>query len=225
MGFVTMSIALGIVLGPMLGGMLYHTWGYLSVFLSGYIIVGADFVLRLAMLQTGEGEVKTVGEQVNGKRIYGTMPGEDGNNGSVRDVEVTDVRTPLLLRPSPTSTSGTSTAVSTETSSSSSSTMSDHYRSTAVVCKTSHRHPLLTLLSTPRMLAAILGDFMQSTILTGLESTLPLRIKTLFGFNSLQVCIPYLAKIYFLSEIVTYITISQSPHQSDLPTPLNHLTC
>lgn len=54
------------------------------------------------------------------------------------------------------------------------------------------RHPMLTLLTTPRMLAAILSDFMQSVVLTGLETILPLRIKVLFNYNSKQVALVFL---------------------------------
>ncbi|CAD6580661.1 MAG: hypothetical protein ASARMPRED_000288 [Alectoria sarmentosa] len=51
---------------------------------------------------------------------------------------------------------------------------------------------MLTLLTTPRMLAAILADFMQSVVLTGLETILPLRIKLLFAYNSKQVALVFL---------------------------------
>ena len=45
----------------------------------------------------------------------------------------------------------------------------------------------LILLARPRMLAALLGAFMQDLILAELSSTLPLRMKTLFHFNSQSV--------------------------------------
>ena len=51
---------------------------------------------------------------------------------------------------------------------------------------------MLTLLTMPRMLAAILADFMQSVVLTGLETVLPLRIKVLFHYNSTQVALVFL---------------------------------
>ena len=54
------------------------------------------------------------------------------------------------------------------------------------------RHPMSELLATPRMLTAILGDFMQSLILTGLEAILPLRIKTVFHYNSQDVAFVFL---------------------------------
>ena len=51
---------------------------------------------------------------------------------------------------------------------------------------------MLILLTTPRMLAAVLADFMKSVVLTGLETVLPLRIKVLFHYNSMQVALVFL---------------------------------
>ena len=38
MGFIAMSIALGVLIGPVVGGVLYHNYGYLAVFISGYAV-------------------------------------------------------------------------------------------------------------------------------------------------------------------------------------------
>lgn len=38
MGFIGMTIALGALTGPVIGGLLYHNYGYLAVFLSGYAV-------------------------------------------------------------------------------------------------------------------------------------------------------------------------------------------
>ena len=40
MGFTGMSIALGVLIGPVIGGVLYHKYGYLAVFVSGYAVCG-----------------------------------------------------------------------------------------------------------------------------------------------------------------------------------------
>ena len=48
MGFVTLSIAVGVLLGPVLGGILYHNVGYLAVFVSAYALVGLDILLRFS---------------------------------------------------------------------------------------------------------------------------------------------------------------------------------
>lgn len=38
MGLIGMSIALGVLIGPVIGGLLYHKYGYLAVFISGYAV-------------------------------------------------------------------------------------------------------------------------------------------------------------------------------------------
>lgn len=38
MGFVAMSIAIGVLIGPVIGGVLYHEFGYLAVFISAYVV-------------------------------------------------------------------------------------------------------------------------------------------------------------------------------------------
>ena len=38
MGFSGMCIALGVLVGPVVGGTLYHNYGYLAVFVSAYAV-------------------------------------------------------------------------------------------------------------------------------------------------------------------------------------------
>ncbi len=38
MGFISMSIAVGVLIGPVVGGVLYHTYGYHAVFISAYAV-------------------------------------------------------------------------------------------------------------------------------------------------------------------------------------------
>lgn len=38
MGLIGMSIALGVLIGPVIGGVLYHNYGYLAVFISAYAV-------------------------------------------------------------------------------------------------------------------------------------------------------------------------------------------
>lgn len=67
---------------------------------------------------------------------------------------------------------------------------------------------MITLLTTPRMLAAILADFMESAVLTGLETILPLRIKLLFHYNSKQVALVFLVLTIpsFLAPLVGHLS-------------------
>ena len=189
MGFVGMSIALGVVLGPMLGGILYHRMGYFAVFGSAYALVGLDFVFRVFMITAkDEAPLKRLVEENH--RDYGTISGNDSVS-----------HTPIS-HDSFTGTTGSnssSSLCSHSTSSSLDSTDSlDFLVAPGNILHTQKfsntpRHPILVLLSTPRMLAALLGDFSQSMVLTGLESILPLRIKTMFHYNSMQVALIFLA--------------------------------
>ena len=189
MGFVGMSIALGVVLGPMLGGILYHRMGYFAVFGSAYALVGLDFVFRVFMITAkDEASLERLPKGIH--RDYGTISGS-----------ASDFNTPMS-HDSLTGTIGSdlsSSLWSHSTSSSLNSTdSSDYLVAPATILHTQKpsntpRHPVLVLLTTPRMLAALLGDFAQSMVLTGLESILPLRIKTMFHYNSMQVALIFLA--------------------------------
>ena len=73
----------------------------------------------------------------------------------------------------------------------------------------STRRPVfISLLITPRMLAAILGSFMQSFILTELESTLPLYLAHLFTYNSSQIGLIFLILSLpsFLAPLVGFLS-------------------
>ena len=176
MGFVTTMMALGAVLGPMVGGFLYHSFGYFAVFLSAYVLVGVDFIFRFLMVEQDSGsEQAAVKTDAQG---YGTFPEESASEDS-RLVDAPGEPQSGAGSVLPPSLPSTPPALA--------------------VCKNeplrkqeSFRHPILELLGTPRMLAAILGDFMQSFILTGLETILPLRIKTVFHYNSQDVAIMFL---------------------------------
>ena len=38
MGFLNLSLAVGVLVGPVIGGVLYHNYGYLAVFISAYAV-------------------------------------------------------------------------------------------------------------------------------------------------------------------------------------------
>lgn len=50
-GYLGSAIASGFLLGPFLGGVVYHAGGYDAVFWVAYAIIAMDFVLRLAMVE------------------------------------------------------------------------------------------------------------------------------------------------------------------------------
>ncbi len=177
MGFVDMSSALGLILGPVLGGILYHHSGYKAVFVSAYVLVAVDFVLRVGMIMP---EAK---------------PAED--EGEELDAVTHDYRT--IAVPSPVQIQQFEAAWTFG----SRRLPHQHSKTPPPPLYPLHRlhpsnpqpwnfqppspPPIFTLLTFPRMLTAILGEFVQSTILTALESTLPLRFNLLLHYDSSRV--------------------------------------
>ena len=50
-GYLGSSVALGFLLGPLLGGVLYEKSGYQAVFTMAFAIVGVDLLLRVAVIE------------------------------------------------------------------------------------------------------------------------------------------------------------------------------
>lgn len=175
MGFVTMMMALGAVLGPMVGGSLYHRLGYSAVFFSAYVLVAVDFVFRFLMAEkhsSREGPAVASDTQ-----DYGTFFNESVSESCRIDASGQPDTAAVLQKPQ----NAPSTPLAFA-----------NHKVEPPEGPTPMRHPILVLLSTPRMLAAILGDFVQSFVLTGLETILPLRIKTVFNYNSQDVAFVFL---------------------------------
>ncbi len=189
MGFVTMSIALGVVFGPMLGGILYQQLGYLAVFVSAYALVALDFLLRVVMI-IPSGGTSDKGSIKSDSRSYGTFPGNNGS-GAQDSADVPEDQLNQIQQSSAIASSNLSVS-SDSTSTSSHSLIGYEDPAPTKGPPYAHQNPLVTLVSSSRMLAAILGVFIQSTILIGLESILPLRIRTLFDYNSMQVALVFL---------------------------------
>ncbi|KAL6715401.1 hypothetical protein ACLMJK_006362 [Lecanora helva] len=195
MGFVAMSMALGAVAGPAFGGILYHNLGYLAVFVSAYVLVALDFVLRVLMISEKEDKLGKQPINDNHGRNYGTSSQErsqtTGRQLPIRTPSTSE--SPLLFQPTSTTSPSTSSSSSLSTTPTTSTTTRSPSPIPSSPPPKTHRHPLLTLLTHRRMLAALLGDFIQSLILTLLESALPLRIKTIFHYNSQLVALVFLS--------------------------------
>lgn len=51
MGYIALSMSIGSIAGPLLGGVVYAKAGYYAVFAMGFAIVGFDIFLRLVMIE------------------------------------------------------------------------------------------------------------------------------------------------------------------------------
>ena len=167
MGLVTLNTAAGVLAGPVLGGIIYDQQGYFAVFMSAYALIAVDFILRIVMVE----RPLAVSE-------YEVLKAEGQTYGTVRNVS----RDAPEITPNHPSVPGTIPE---------SPLLSNQYLANGVFSQR-RRHPALVLLSIPRMRVALLGALIQTSILLGLESTIPLRVKTIFHCNSTQVAFIFL---------------------------------
>ncbi|KAF7590541.1 hypothetical protein BBP40_002682 [Aspergillus hancockii] len=97
-GYLGSSVALGFLLGPLLGGLVYDTAGYHAVFAMAYAIVILDFIMRIAVIEKKVARQWLSEESDNtnpesNPRGYDTFGGSSGPSGS----ESPNSKKPALL--------------------------------------------------------------------------------------------------------------------------------
>ena len=51
MGYVAMSMSVSVLVGPLLGGVVYDKAGFYAVFTMGFGVIGVDIVLRVLLVE------------------------------------------------------------------------------------------------------------------------------------------------------------------------------
>ncbi|KAL8898537.1 MAG: hypothetical protein Q9192_002030, partial [Flavoplaca navasiana] len=206
MGVLDLSMTLGLVSGPVIGGLLYHYHGYRAVFTSAFVLIALDLALRLLVLERD-------------REAYLDPRSHDQEEPRLRGPQ--DITYLPSANVDETSSLGSSQAAYgtiTKDSDSVLDVTSSAHRSANATADTApkkssdtqpypRRSPTIELLLTPRLQVCLLGDFMVNVITTGLESVLPLQLKILFGYNSKEVALILLMLVIpsFGGPLVGYI--------------------
>lgn len=164
MGTAMSSSSFGLIVSPLLGGVVYAKAGYMAVFAMAMALIGFDILMRLCMIEkkTAERYQPTADlHQQNG--FYGTFTEDEPNERQQKSVSAESQR--------PVSDSEYAPLLSEV--------------AFEMASKQARMPTILILLSTPRLLAAIYGIFVNFSILTGFDGVLTLYVKEIFGFNSL----------------------------------------
>ena len=163
MGTALSSSSFGLIVSPLLGGIVYAKAGYMAVFGMALGLIVFDILMRLIMIEKKTAAKYKPAEAVmpaNG--FYGTFtdPQSDHeqDNGNVPSNK-------------PQSDSDTTSLLGNG--------------SKEPPQKKRKMPTILILLSMPRLLAAIYGIFVNVSILAAFDGVLPLYVKRLFGWNSL----------------------------------------
>ncbi|EON68984.1 hypothetical protein W97_08242 [Coniosporium apollinis CBS 100218] len=174
MGWVGMSMSLGILASPLLGGVVYDRAGYNAVFAMAYVLIGVDILLRLVMVER-KIAVRWLPEEEEGGKEKGdveggvaTPPPRDRDVASSPERAETEKEQPGAVI-APTTT--------TRTDSHSDAAPPTQRRATLP--------PVLSLLASRRLLAALWGCLAQATLMTCFDSVLPLHVHETFGWTSL----------------------------------------
>ena len=164
MGTALSSSSFGLIVSPLLGGVVYAKAGYMSVFGMAMGLIVLDIVMRLCMIEKKHAaKYKPVSTANN---FYGTFTSsqtsgheDEHSNSSTQQNKPHDdsEHAPLL-------NSGDEQASR----------------------KRSRMPTILVLLSMPRLVTAIYGIFVNVAILAAFDGVLPLYVKALFQWNSLN---------------------------------------
>ncbi|KAL8785682.1 MAG: hypothetical protein Q9213_003241 [Squamulea squamosa] len=165
MGTALSSSSFGLIVSPLLGGIVYAKAGYMSVFAMALALIIFDIMMRLIMIEKKKAaQYKPLDALTPKNGFYGTFTHEqpsehEPSNGTMEPNQASDdSRDTPLLSNDPQKT----------------------------LPKQSRMPTILVLLGIPRLLAAIYGIFVNVAILAAFDGVLPLYVKKIFGWNSLE---------------------------------------
>ena len=169
MGYVGIAMSLGVLLAPLLGGVVFESSGYYSVWAMAFALIGFDVVLRLVMVERKIAvrwdpqfepkraevvpqEQKSMAKQVD-EKPDGTESDEDNTKTKETDSKSIDNHTP-------------------------------EEQDDPNARDNNRLPPVLKLLASRRLLSALWAVLIQSSLLTSFDSVLPLFTKNTFGWNA-----------------------------------------
>ncbi|KKA24701.1 hypothetical protein T310_1250 [Rasamsonia emersonii CBS 393.64] len=171
MGFVGMSFSTGIMLGPLLGGIIYQNAGYYAVFAVTFAMIGVDIVLRVVMIEAKDAR-KWLGESASESTT------SDVSLDRTHDVLLSDLAKETLAPHSQ---------------------RTCHPRILVSPLPPKRRLPSsFILLKSPRMLLALYAYFVISILMDSFDSVLPIFVQDTFGWGQtgqglvfIALCLPH----------------------------------
>ena len=202
MGFALSGLSFGIMIGPFLGGIIYANAGYYAVFAVILGVIAFDFILRLFMIEKKAAARWTKGSSSRDGTKYGTF--SDDANGSNPPISGDDHEPPqsdLLASDERTNDENLHNPWIHDAEPASTSHTKRPRMAKRLVKWLMERFPTTyALLSSPRLLAAMYGGFVQVSLTSSFESILPLFVQRTFRWDSsgtgaifLTISIPSLA--------------------------------
>ncbi|EXJ92143.1 hypothetical protein A1O3_00693 [Capronia epimyces CBS 606.96] len=163
-GYVSMATSLGVLVAPLIGGVVYQRSGYYAVFGVTFAVIGLDILLRLILIE---------------KKLAARWfePEAPLNQPSADTPSRTDI--PLEDRQESTVVKEKNTLAATI--------------GTSRPQQRRKLPPILILLKSRRILVAVWGNFVGAMTFTAIDTTLPLYVNQIFGWDSLGAGLVFIA--------------------------------
>ncbi|KAI9045641.1 MFS transporter [Aspergillus affinis] len=201
MGLASSGMTLGVMVGPLLGGVLYEHAGYYAVFGLAFGFIGLDIFFRLVMIEKkdaakwlkNDSESDSETETARNRDSEPQTPQflADPIDSSERGLATTPTQDTETSSPDrqdhSTDTSSTCTANTPDEAAASMRSKSENAHSRASTPTTSpnplSHNRLLTLLKSRRLAVALFAYFIQATCVMCFDSVLPLFVRDTFGWG------------------------------------------
>ena len=179
MGYVSLAMSLAVLVGPLLGGVVYARTGYYAVYYLAFGLIFFDILLRIALVEK-KVALKWMPEATTGTSSSTSSPPTASSN-----------------RATPTETRSSTTMANSE----------------KPPVERSRLPPILSLLGSRRLLAALWGCLVQASLLTAFDAVLPLRVQALFGFDSTGAGLIFLALVIpsFMAPLIGTLSDKYGP--------------
>ncbi|KAI1764184.1 MFS general substrate transporter [Hypoxylon sp. FL1150] len=199
MGYVGISMSVGLLIAPAIGGAVYSAAGYYAVYYIAFGVVAVDVLLRLFMIE---------------KKVARQWINEEHSSHLSAEADQTDVE---RIDPPNAFPQGRDNSIRPSREISQPQESSQEKRNEAEIKggqtpeltaeHTSMRWRVKTLLKSPRLLSALWGLFVQAGIMMGFDATLALFLQSTFAWNSTAAGIFFLALFLpgFLSPLVGWL--------------------
>ena len=168
MGYVSISITLATLVAPLLGGVVYARAGYYAVFGMAFGLLALDIVFRAVMIEKKiaqkwlDSERTTLQDNVSGRKAEEPQPAK-----------------PQFAIPIH---SNFQESIEEDHGFCDQATQATHLNNTSIARRFP---PILRLLGSRRILAALWAILVQAGLLSAFDTVLPLYLNQIFGWNSL----------------------------------------
>ncbi|KAG9229557.1 major facilitator superfamily domain-containing protein, partial [Amylocarpus encephaloides] len=189
LGWVGTSMGVGFLLAPLLGGVVYEKAGYYAVYYMAFALIAIDIILRLALVEKKIAVQWTEPERSCDDPIIQPRDSSGSVTLDTGDEEKRMAADLSARRPDLSATNGHATR------------------------RASRLPPVLTLLTSRRLLTALWGCVVQGSLMTAFDSVVPLFVQDTFGWNSTGAGLIFLAVTIpsFISPFLGYLSDTYGP--------------